>query len=206
MNLPPGLLVSVLAFGPVPGPVAAQRVATASPSPPDSPEALRDLCHGKDSCSLAVVPPPRDSAFLVRATSPDANHFIHPEDGDCDRREYWHVAGPVHTLLAVDCAEQWGPDSQGPVHVSIEGSKIKLTYVEWEYDRECEKAVAVLDFRTAKLVSFKRWAGVASDEQTDCRRLKPLKAPPPGDGKAVPLVPFHSDSVSDVGSGRTPGN
>jgi hypothetical protein len=172
--------------------------AAATQKRPDSAEALRDLCHGKDLCWLVVLTPPQNGAFLVQAKFPDANRFILPGDAYCDRREYWHVAGSVHTLIAADCSEQWGPDSQGPAHLSLEGGKIKLTYLEWSYDLECEKAAALLDFATAKVISMKRSKGTASDDRADCRHLKPLKSPPLGNGKTVPLVPLNADSSADV--------
>jgi hypothetical protein len=165
--------------------------------PPDSEGALRDLCRGKDLCWLLVMTPPRGGAFIVQARFPPAERFIRPEDAYCDRREYWHVVGSTHTLLASDCAEQWGPDSQGPVDLSVEGLGIKLTYVEWEYDNQCEKTVALLDFGTAKLISSKRWAGVASRDRKDCRRQRPLKSLPHGDGRTTPLVIFNSDSAAE---------
>lgn len=210
MHFFPSLLAATLVAG------APDAGAAAPPSPvtthkqPESAEALRDLCHGKDLCWLVVMTPPQNGRpFLVQAKFPDTNRFILPGDPYCDRREYWHVTGVVHTLLASDCAEQWGPDSQAPVLLSLEGGKIKLSYLEWSYDGECEKAVAYVDLATAGLVSLKRWKGVASKDQGDCRRLKPLKSPDPGDGRTSPLVPFHSDSLPDdqraVGSGGRSG-
>lgn len=165
--------------------------------PSDSEGALRNLCHGKELCWLIIVTPPRAGAFIVQARFPPETRFIRLEDAYCDRREYWHVVGSSHTLLAIDCAEQWGPDSQGPVEMSTVGGRIKLTYVEWEYDHDCEKTVALLDFQTAKVISLNRGAGVASPDQKDCRRLRPLKSPPLGDGKTTPLVLFNYESVSE---------
>ena len=198
------LVVSVLAAtlaanAPDPVPRAAPSVAAAQKQP-ESDEALRDLCHGEEPCWRVVMTPPQHGAFLVQAKFPDASRFIGPGDPYCERREYWHVAGFVHRLLAADCAEQWGPDGAAPVLVTLEKDKIKLTYLKWGYDSECEKAVALLDFATAKLVSLKWWKGVASQDRSDCRRIKPLKAPAPGDGRKTPLVPFNSDSLPDVRS------
>jgi len=173
-------------------------VAATTQKRPDSVEALGDLCHGKDLCWLVVMTPPQHGAFLVQAKFPDANRFILPGDPYCERREYWHVAGSVHTLIAADCSEQWGPDSQGPVHLALEGGKIKLTYLEWGYDLECEKTVALLDFATAKVISMKRSNGTATDDRADCRHLKPLKPPPAGNGKTTPLVPSHANSLAGV--------
>ena len=182
----------------LPGPVAGTPPkAVEKQRRPDSAESLRDICHGKDLCWLVVMTPPQHGAFLVQAKFPDASRFILPGDAYCDRREYWHVAGVAHTLLAADCAEQWGPDSQAPVQVSLERDKIKLTYLERGYDRECETATALLDLATAKLLSLKRWKGVATEDQGECRRLKPLKPPTLGNGSTVPLVLFHSDSLSE---------
>jgi hypothetical protein len=199
MHLHPVLTVAVMLVAGAPGPIAGTgRGVPAEQRPPDAPESLRDLCHGSDLCWRLILTPPRNGPFLVQAKFPDSKRFVRPEDAYCDRREYWHVVGSAHTLLAVDCAEQWGPDSQGPVRVSIERGKITLTYLEWQYDDDCEKAVAVFDLGTSKLVSFKRWAGVASANRTDCRHLKLLKAPLPGDGKTTPIARFRADAIPDA--------
>ncbi|MFL5303830.1 MAG: hypothetical protein ACJ8F1_01400 [Polyangia bacterium] len=164
----------------------------------DQPEALRALCHNIDLCWLIVLTPPTEGAFLVEAKFPNPERFVRPEDAYCDRREYWHVIGNTHTLLAVDCEEQWGPDAQGPVHLAVQGKRIKLSYLEWQYDRDCESASATIDLDTARVTSVQRWAGAASSDGSACRRSRPLKALPPGDGKTSPLVRFRTDDVRGV--------
>jgi hypothetical protein len=164
----------------------------------DDPDALRALCHNVDLCWLIVLTPPTGGAFLVEAKFPNPKRFVRPEDAYCDRREYWHVVGHTHTLLAVDCEEQWGPDAQGPVHVAVQGKRIKLSYLEWQYDRDCESAAATIDFDTARVVSVQRWAGVASSDASECHRVRPLKALAPGDGKSSPLVRFRTDEARDA--------
>lgn len=142
-----------------------------------------------------VLSPPAIGPYLVQVKVMGAKRLITPEDAYCERREYWRVLGGVRTLLAADCADQWGPDSQAPIIMSTprEG-QLKLSYVEWLYDRACERAEALVDLQTAKVLSYARWSGQAPPNSNDCRRGKALRPLPLGRGTAdLPLLRFHAD-------------
>jgi hypothetical protein len=116
-----------------------------------------------------------------------------PDDDHCDRREFWHIHGPLRTLLTVDCTEQWGADSQGPVQFAFSGENLQIAYLEWQSSDSCEKSIVILDWETAKILSARRWSGDSRIQRLECVRLKPLKAAP-SIGKGTidsPLLMFH---------------
>ena len=191
-------LIAVAFLLPATGAVGGTGVRTASPSTnhPDGNalEGLRYLCHGSDLCWEVVLTPPVAGPSVVRVKFPDARRVVLPGDPYCERREYWHVSGVVRTLLTVDCAEQWGPDSQAPVLLALGRDKLTVSYVEFLYDNECEKAVARLELSNAKVISFKRWSGQATADGRDCGHLRSQKDGLLGKGTLdSPLLQFHSD-------------
>lgn len=155
--------------------------------------ALRDLCGGYEPCRQVVLMRHQGVA-LVRVLFLHPAVFVEEDEDYCDRREYWHIRENQRTLLARDCAEQSGADSQGPIAPLFERGRLELTYLEWLSSDGCDKSVATIDWQTGKVVAIKRWTGV-SIQRRECRRLKPVKrALKLGTGThGDPVVTFHRE-------------
>ena len=164
--------------------------------PPHSKEALRDLCRNQELC-WQLVRTVSDGIMLLEVKFIHQERFLGEGDDFCDKREFWQIdAHGGRKLLATDCEEQWGPDSQGPVTFLFESAHhLRLSYLEWQTDDRCEKIIASLDWRTAKIVSARRWVGQAKDTHTRCVNLKVSKEPVQiGPGvPGNPVISFHRD-------------
>jgi len=151
-----------------------------------------DLCRGEETCRQAVLVR-RDGVLLLRVSFLHPARFVDEDQDYCDAREYWHIKGKDRLLLARDCAEQSGPDSQGPVQVTFNGKQLELEYIEWQANDGCERSLVAVDWQTAKVGSGKRWTGQSRANRTVCGRQKIMKAAVRiGAGTASdPLIMFH---------------
>lgn len=192
MHLFPALIAAAIA--------AAQGGAAtdsgAKRSEPRGPEAsaLLSLCVGSDLCREVVLMR-RDGVALVRVMFVHPAAFVDEDEDYCDRREYWHVRGEKRILLARDCAEQSGADSQGPIEFRFDRGKLELAYTEWLSSDGCEKTIIDVDWQTSKWLSSKRWSGTSTHQRRECARLKRVKfdlRPGAGTGDD-PMVTFHRD-------------
>ena len=163
---------------------------------PHSPEALRDLCRGRDLCwqTLRVA---NEGTILLEVKFMHESRFVAESDDVCDQREYWHIdAQGTRRLLTRDCEEQWGPDSQAPVSLSFDAhDRLQLSYLEWQTADRCEKTIASVDWKTARIVSLRRWIGQAKDSHSRCVNLRSFKEVLEiGQGTlASPMISFHKD-------------
>jgi len=130
---------------------------------------------------------------LLRVFFLHAARFIDEDQDFCDAREYWYIKGADRTLLARDCAEQSGPDRQGPVQATFDGKRLRFDYLEWQASDGCERTVVDVDWNTGKVVSSKRWTGHSRAQRTVCAQQKVMKADPHlGVGSSSdPLIVLH---------------
>jgi len=151
-----------------------------------------DLCRGSDTCRQTVLIR-RDGAILLRVSFLHPARFVDADQDYCDTREYWHIKGDDRILLARDCAEQSGADSQGPVQSTFNGKQLELEYIEWQASDGCERTIVSVDWRTGKVVSSKRWTGESRANRTVCARQRAMKARVNiGAGTSSdPLITFH---------------
>jgi len=131
--------------------------------------------------------------MLLRVSFLHAARFVDDDQDFCDVREYWHIKGDARILLARDCAEQSGADSQGPVLLTFKGKQVELDYIEWLSSDGCERTLVAVDWQTAKVISWKRWTGESRSGRTTCGKQKTLKEPlRVGAGTSSdPLISFH---------------
>jgi hypothetical protein len=159
---------------------------------PEATSAYRDnLCTNRSNCavervqSVDGVP---EARFVRVVITPQS---IGDDDDDCERREYWLVNGPRNTLLATDCVNQLGADSQGPAEVTLTGSHLSVRYVEFQEEDRCELVDATIDLVAVMIERQERREGsVARDT---CVPEGPHSiTPPTGDGSpAKPLLVLH---------------
>lgn len=115
---------------------------------------------------------------------PDA----HEDQDRCDRREYWLVGPASRRLVAVDCEEQWGADSQGPADTVVTGTKLSVRYVEHGSSDTCGIYAGTVDLVTFQIESERRLSGEALGHDCVNQRID-TTAVPPGDGSpGRPLV------------------
>jgi hypothetical protein len=96
-------------------------------------------------------------------------------------------------LLAADCEAQWGADSTGPAELTLQGTKLSVSYVEFQSDDRCETLYAVIDLETASIEHQERKTGSVATNRCKVERLL-NEMPPPGDGsRARPLLVLHAD-------------
>lgn len=158
---------------------------TSSGSPVGGPCGNRPTCVVEGSESIEGLP----HARLVRAVM--AAPGTDQDDGKCERREYWLTDNARKTLLAADCATQYGADSQGPAEVKLAGSSLTVRYVEFQEDDRCELVDATINLVTITVERQDRLVGAVAQDR--CVPERPHdRIPPPGDGSIdKPLLVLH---------------
>lgn len=171
----------------VPAPPSSVTIAEKN-SPAPSPCADRPRCTIRTAQTLDAS----SGAALLRAEiAPPPNPTT--DEDQCRRREYWLQRPSGNLLLAADCEAQWGADSTGPAEVTLEGTKLSVSYVEYQSDDRCETLHAVIDLQTANIERQERKTGSVTSNR--CKSERALKEmPPPGDGSSTrPLLVLHAN-------------
>jgi hypothetical protein len=151
----------------------------------DGPCVNRPNCVVDNSQSVEGVP----HARLVKAVMPAPGTA--QDDDKCERREYWLTDDARKTLIAADCATQYGADSQGPAQVVLAGSSLTVRYVEFQEDDRCELVDATINLVTRTIERQDRRVGAVAQDR--CIPEKPHDVvPPAGDGSIdKPLLVLH---------------
>jgi len=151
----------------------------------DGPCADRPHCVVRSSESIDGLPNARLVKTLVAAAG------TAPSEGECERREYWLTDDARRTLLAADCAAQYGADSQGPADVQLAGNSLTVRYIEFQEDDRCELVDATINLVAIAVERQDRRVGRVSQDR--CIPEKPHNVMPPvGDGSiGKPLLVLH---------------
>ena len=153
------------------------------------------LCHDRPRCEVkrrrAVRAPGNTPLEVVDLRIGHAPDTAGQDPDRCDRREYWLIGTGQPKLITLDCEEQWGADSQGPVDTTIDGVRMRIGYLEHQSSDGCEKDEIVVDLSNFAVEKHERWQGDAVQDR--CTLTKPLPPrEPPGDGSpAQPLVKLN---------------
>jgi hypothetical protein len=156
-------------------------------------EVVSVLCKERPRCTLARHRPVRPSKGGLEivdiriAHSPAAT----TDEDRCDRREYWLVGPTKRSLLATDCESQWGADNGGPATTSLDGTRFRLEYVEFQSGDSCEVMKATIGLAPLHVEQETRKQGTVRRDQ--CVAQKPLAvSSPSGDGSlGRPVVLLH---------------
>jgi hypothetical protein len=198
MHLRPLGVITCLALGlPPSAGCKATPAAPSSAASPVAPEstaqrsAVEGPCGNRPSCvvhsseSIEGLPHARLVKAVIAAPGSDR------DEDKCERREYWLTNGAQRTLLAADCAAQYGADSQGPAEVKLAGSNLTVRYVEFQEDDRCELVDATINLAAVTVERQDRRAGSVAQDR--CVPGKPHNAlPPAGDGSiSKPLLVLH---------------
>jgi hypothetical protein len=159
--------------------------ATAQHSAVDGPCDNRPNCVVDSSESIEGLPHARLVKAVIAAPGTDR------DEGKCERREYWLTNGAQRTLLATDCAAQYGADSQGPAEVKLAGRSLTVRYVEFQEDDRCELVDATINLAAVAVERQERREGTVAQDR--CVPGNPHDAmPPAGDGSiGKPLLVLH---------------
>jgi hypothetical protein len=146
----------------------------------------RPRCVPKNRQSLEALP----GAELVQLSlthAPDAK----TDEEQCDRREYWLMRATGNTLLATDCAAQYGPNTQGPAEVKAAGIRLAVRYVEFQESDRCELVEATINLSNLQIEREDRAVGSVSHDTCSPDGPQPLVTPA-GDGSPDrPLLVLH---------------
>lgn len=179
-----------------PGPSERQSAVPAPPSPVTIAEKNSPApgpCADRPRCTIRATETLDASsgvALLRAEIAPPANPTTDEEQ--CRRREYWLQRPSGNLLLAADCEAQWGADSTGPAEVTLEGTKLSVSYVEYQSGDRCETLHAVIDLQTARIERQDRKTGSVASNR--CKAERALnEVPPAGDGSSArPLLVLHA--------------
>lgn len=145
-------------------------------------------CAGKSGCVQKELASHRYGRLmrLELSASSEQDSMEH-----CQRREYWWHGKNRDALIALDCADQWGADSQGPVTIELKGDVLVGTYLEFQASDLCERFEFEIGLPEVKAASSQRWSGESADGT--CSGWKKLRtAEKLGDGSdGQPLVQTH---------------
>jgi hypothetical protein len=162
---------------------------------PSAPLNDRDsaLCKERPRCALTRHRPVMESpdrlviVDLRIAHEPSAT----TDEDRCDRREYWLLGPGREILLANDCESQWGADNPGPATTSLDGTRFRVSYVEFQSSDGCETVDATV--RLSPLAIEKEVRRQGTVRRNQCSAQKPVRTPlTPGDGSiGRPLLALH---------------